>query len=269
MRERKRPRSAKATPRPRVASPAADEGATTTEDVDGERGLVASLVNDHLLAFKDASASVGVPWSDVVGNGTDRPSKLAQLLDDVLQRTDAVSELCKSLKEELLRAVTDEGRPAVASAFRGACFKTHVAYNLQLDRLHSTQNEANTLLANAGVLGSSEQRLDLVEEGEPLVERYVQELASEVADLFFGDEARLSVVEDDDDDGNDDDDEEDGSADHDEASAADDDDDEESADDESDETDAGEEADDSDDSEEAADSDDSNDSNESDAGDAQ
>ena len=180
------------TARPRSASP-------ELKSAEGERDLVAALISDHLLAFKDASAAVGIPWNDRADGAT---SKLAEQLDVVLQRTDAVGELCKALRGELLREVTDEGREKVAVAFRAACIQTHVVYNVQLDRVHGTQGEVNTLLANAGLSGGADGRapgLDLAEEAEPLVERFVHELACDVADSFFtaGHDAPIDVLDED------------------------------------------------------------------------
>ena len=193
-----RPPRARPRPGPRAASPPAEGGdGAEPENVEGERSLVAALVNDHLHAFKDSSAAVGLPWNDRAGGAT---SKLAEMLDEVLEKTDAVAELCQAMRHELLRAVSDEGRAQIHTAFRKACIQTHVVYNLQLDRVHGTQSEANTLLANAGFARTEAGQapgLDLAEEVEPLAERYVQELACEVAELFFGDHAPTTAVADD------------------------------------------------------------------------
>ena len=69
---------------------------------------------------------------------------------DGIRKTDAVAELCVApMRHKLLRAVSDEGRAQNHRAFRKACIQTHVvSAEFQLDRVHGTQSEANTLLAS-------------------------------------------------------------------------------------------------------------------------
>lgn len=155
-----------------------------------EQDLVAALVYDHLVDFKEF---VKEEQRTVFADATfvaDGPLNADQV-NAAIRKHGGAAELFDALHEELMRETTEEGRTSVAAAFDNTCRRVYAGVWM-LHKLKAARTEADICILawggpeHARGLGTAPALDKVVENAEGDVDKWMVAMAHDVAQQLLG-----------------------------------------------------------------------------------